>query len=335
VETQVTKLAPQPAHVGLAFDKFRYIDPQLAVDVIKTRTGFQSTGIDFADYGGMHTFRPSQLTAPRQTSIPEWACDDSKLRELVVAFMENRVGLEPAEGATLQERLARAQQELEARRPHLDALLTRLCKEYVEIKNVNPDKKYLRKLQIQIDNVDTQLLILEKTANVIVGTVYFYWRANMNSVNVAAQLGIRPPLVRKILHRLGKVWKNLQDPNHTKQPGGRDYGLHFSQSILYPGKKIGRLTLIKKPTEDLLLVDVVCKLEPRSLVRYYKGRGKLVETWVYNERLIHTRWQKAIMKIPPKFESWVCACACGRHVTLTRNALRHYAPSSCGGCIAT
>ena len=37
-------------------------------------------------------------------------------------------------------------------------------------------------------------------------------RANLNSVYVAEELGISPPHVRTILHRLGKTWEKMNDP---------------------------------------------------------------------------------------------------------------------------
>src|SRR5260370_2717093 len=104
---------------------------------------------------------------------------------------------------------------LEAHRTNIDALITKLTKEYVTVRDTAPEnKKKLRRLSVQIMNLDTQLMILSKSAAIVTSIVYLTWRANMNSVGVAEQLAIKPPHVRTVLHRLGNLWKLRQNPNY-------------------------------------------------------------------------------------------------------------------------
>src|SRR5215471_21049979 len=142
----------------------------------------------------------------RQMEPPLWALNDELLAQVVTRYMEARAQNHVLQPGTLQERLARAQQFLQARRPQKSTLLTALCKEYGALKrSQNPDRRRLRLLETEIENIDTQLRILDRGAALIVAVVYLYWRANQNSVYVAQELGIKPPHVRTILHRLGKT----------------------------------------------------------------------------------------------------------------------------------
>jgi hypothetical protein len=79
---------------------------------------------------------------------------------------------------------------MQARRPEKSAALTNLCRKYVALKHSRtPNRVRLRALEIEVENLDTQLRILDGGPALIVAVVYLYWRSNQNSVYVAQELG--------------------------------------------------------------------------------------------------------------------------------------------------
>src|SRR5437899_2197945 len=128
---EATRLPAGPQRPALHYQTQTYVAPMHPVNVRPTRHGWKTTGIDWADMGtfdnsgGMHIIKPYQLVAYKNRPRPVWALNDLLLREHVVRFLENRARLQTLEGATLVERRERVTLELEARRPHYDALLTK------------------------------------------------------------------------------------------------------------------------------------------------------------------------------------------------------------------
>jgi hypothetical protein len=167
-------------------------------------------GIAWEDYERMNV-RVRKSANERQMEPPPWALNDELLAEVVTHYMEGRAQGHGPRPRTLQARLAGAQQYLLARRPEKSETLTRLCKEYVALKRRRrPNRLRLRELEVEIENLDTQLCILDRGAALIVAVIYLYWRANQNSVYVAQELGIKPPHVRTILHRLDRAWIRMK-----------------------------------------------------------------------------------------------------------------------------
>jgi len=144
----------------------------------------------------------------RQADSP-WAANNDQLQQVVARYLEGRALLKPGTG-TIKQRLARAEAALRAQKPAHSETLTKLCKEYVAAKKEpNPDRDRLGSLEIEIENLDTILRITEKGAALVFAIVYLYWRANQNSVYVAQEVGIKPPHVRTLLHRLSVTWERM------------------------------------------------------------------------------------------------------------------------------
>jgi hypothetical protein len=215
---------------------------------------------------------------------PEWALDDRKLLELVATQMEYRAQSFTA-SKDPKERIANAQAALEAKRPMLEAQLDRLCNEYTNVKKVTPSNEgRLTRLRTLIQNTDTTLLILNRTAALMTAIVYLYWRARHDSVGVAQELRVRPPHVRTVLCRLGRTWKRMQSPAFARWRDARINSEH-----VYGGYKGKKIETVYRP----VAVTVICKLasEPRSLIQW-----KNEEVWIENERLVHTGWRTAIVE---------------------------------------
>jgi len=168
----------------------------------------QTTKISFEDYGRMstHLHKPS---GERRLPTPEWAANDLLLRNLLVVFIESRARVVPAPELSLLERLARAQRAIALQRSQKDKVLTRLCKRLVDLKNQGVPSEEIRALEIEIENLDTFLRTTRVAggADIVAAIVYLYYRALLDSVGVAAQLGIKPPHVRHTLWKLDKIWK--------------------------------------------------------------------------------------------------------------------------------
>jgi hypothetical protein len=168
---------------------------------------FQSNGISFQDYGSMHMER-HKLNPGRRITAPDWIFNDTKLRAVIVGCVEAR-----AYGGHLEtfkptgtdaERLARAQKVLAAWRPNLEARIDKLCRAFLDAKwsGRAADEKELAQ---KVEEVDTQLRLIDSPAKYYAGCCYYYWRSGLNSVETGQQLGIKPPHVRCILWRMGKI----------------------------------------------------------------------------------------------------------------------------------
>lgn len=207
-------------------------------------------GISFEDYGSMQMQHRKSASSERRLDTPLWALNNHMLRELVVTFMEERAAFRkpqtgPKGGAlTLRERLARAQAAIVNQRPRLQAVMEKLCKEYVEIKTKGLDQSitddvwnslrlqpYLTRddpaeelvfeprariddeenrkkiLAVEIEGIDTYLRITKNGgADIIAAIVYLYYRTELDSVGVGNELGLKPPHVRQTLWRLHETW---------------------------------------------------------------------------------------------------------------------------------
>jgi hypothetical protein len=167
-----------------------------------------SPGIAFDDLTRMQT--SVRAVAPcRQLATPSWAVNDSQLRELLVAFLEERAFPHKAglKTGALPERLANAQKKIiEASQKHLVPIIDRLCNRLVALKRCTPltqdAHKQIRRLEQQIENVDTRLRYEAKDggAALVVGVVFFYFRCGQDSPAVGKQFGG--------CGRLGQDWKN-------------------------------------------------------------------------------------------------------------------------------
>src|SRR6267378_7693516 len=75
-----------------------------AVRATKTADDWESTGISFQDFGGMHIYR--RKTQDRRLPTPPWAVNDEQLCAVVLLFAEERLYIRDHTG-TDQERMDR------------------------------------------------------------------------------------------------------------------------------------------------------------------------------------------------------------------------------------
>jgi hypothetical protein len=178
---------------------------------------FVTTGLAFEDYKRMQTF--SKKPTPRRKPVPSYATNPDDMRRLLVRFLEIRAfgalvecrrGPLPGSDAY---RLRRAHMRLLDDVPRLDALAEKLCHRYVEGKRNGMSAAELRSLEIEIEGTDSLSIIASRTPEIVLGVIYRSYCCHENSVVVGERLGLKPPSVRALLHRISKVWSRMQIEN--------------------------------------------------------------------------------------------------------------------------
>jgi ribosomal protein L37E len=182
--------------------------------------GWSSPGISFGDYDGMAT-QTHKITIHRRRPMPDFMNHPDQLRAIIVRFVEQRAFGHHTEklSGTLAERLVRAEQELLARRPGKIKVFDGLCERWAELKNAGDP--YAAKVALQIEVKDTELRMDERITAIITAVLYLSYKVGMKSNEVSAELGgIKPPLVRQILHRCRALadGKRRNSPTRAGQP---------------------------------------------------------------------------------------------------------------------
>lgn len=191
----LTETAP---HNGLTFDHWQFEDS-------RQRIASARTGLDWKDIGNIQVVHHKQ-SGERRLPTPVWALNDRLLRELLVAFLESRVGIHKPTG-TLSERRKRAEEAVLRARPRMNATLDKLNLEYVQATRENASRERLNELEQEIEGLDTYLRYTHDGGlATIASIVYLYHRLNLDSVGVADQLTLKPPHVRQLLWRLNGIW---------------------------------------------------------------------------------------------------------------------------------
>lgn len=225
-----------------SFDHFAFEAPQPGVKYSGrgTRAVSAESRISFQDYGRMHIQRRVRAQE-RRLPTPKWAVTDELLRILLVTYLEERFYCHPPAGADLSLRLAIARQAAINYAPRKRELLDSWLDDYyrishtnfgeiddeqvielfISLKEVNGQlpinaeiarnyltKKKLKNLEVQIQNLDTDLVLTSKGhAEMIAAIVYLYYRLGWDSVTVAEELGLKSPHVRQVLARLHGTWR--------------------------------------------------------------------------------------------------------------------------------
>jgi hypothetical protein len=119
------------------------------------------------------------------------------------------------ESKSLDERIAEinriAAARLPAHREALDALLVR----HDEARHAGATKDRLRRLKIQIQNLDTRILLLPRIVAVVTSVLYRYYFLRWDSVQTCFDLpGMKPLGVRQMCRRARIMWDRL---NGTRQ----------------------------------------------------------------------------------------------------------------------
>jgi transposase len=173
--------------------------------------------ITFNDYSRMST-RQHLQSGERRLPTPAWALDDNLLKNLLVVFIEQRLGICNPQG-TLIERREFARQLAIADRPRHAAKLDELNQRYVDEKKNGAPPERLAELGSEIEGLDSYIRTTENGGMDLVAAVcYLYHRCKLDSVGVGEELRIKPPHCRQILWRMEQIWKKRFNEDGTLKP---------------------------------------------------------------------------------------------------------------------
>lgn len=200
----------------------------------------ESNGIDWSDYSRMQT-QQHKLDSGRVAKA-NWTANDVMLRKALVRYLEVRANndLCTQQPGSDTERLQRAIGKLNARKPSMEATLTRLAKRYVAMKRAGAD---VQKLGATIEGLDTELVLLkDNIAGKVLQIVHLYYRMGQNSVAVALEVGIKPPHVRALLMRIRRVASQLGFGEAPRRHGRRKVVVRAPAPLSPPTQK--RLAIV-------------------------------------------------------------------------------------------
>jgi hypothetical protein len=150
--------------------------------------------------------------------MPPWAISDELLRGLLTLFWENRAAGQAKResgwpNGDASDRLRAAQQKLEKSIPGLETALKRACHEFVQC--ADPARKQV--LMREVQNFDTQLVLIRRGPGVILRLIYGYYRRGLSSSECGAELRLKPQHCRQLLRRLHLFFAKIQKMD--KRPG--------------------------------------------------------------------------------------------------------------------
>lgn len=173
----------------------------------KGRDDWDSTGLSFGDFSGMHVYSRKKMPQ-RRVPVPAWATDRKQTTELILKACENRFYIDDHSGTTA-ERLARIAKKSGAYLPTMRQTLVDLESKY-HIRQVEGATN-LEAIEVEIQNIDTQIVLAKRGIPAVMNAVvYCYYRLGWNSSTIAEEFGIKPPMVRIWLYRLNHLSKGLR-----------------------------------------------------------------------------------------------------------------------------
>jgi len=166
----------------------------------------ESTGLGYEDLRFMQTERVTSWG--KHSPAPSWVFNTDKLREVIARACEIRAQIyaRPA-NLTQEQRIANAQRRLSARRPSLIRQLETAYAAYVELKRSGADT---RKIQSRVEALDSQVMMIDRSAAIFAGVIFYSLRIGMNSPQVASMLGCSPVACRQILSRVRKIAERIE-----------------------------------------------------------------------------------------------------------------------------
>lgn len=205
----IHKLPPGPERPELHFQEHIAGRQHLPVSAEFHGESFESPGIDWSDYRRMQTVE-RKLAPARRLETPQWALRNDLLRSVLVRFVEYRAGLRRHQMGPERERLRRAMAIIAAQHPMRQRTLKALCDELVSLTKCGITPARRKRLTAEIENLDTVLRFDCNIAATILRLVHLYFRAGLDSVSVAQELGWKPPHVRQTVWRLRRVWARME-----------------------------------------------------------------------------------------------------------------------------
>jgi len=171
------------------------------------------TKLSFGDFNSMHVQRREKQQI-RRLETPAWAMTDSSLRRVVLISLERRFYIQDSGGYTDAERLQRINEESRQRIPRLQAILDNHLIRYHTLARNGAHSECLRRLKIEINNRDTEIVMLKKGISALVtAAMFYYFRLGWNSKQIAEELGVKAPMVRIWTYRMRHIADGQKMPH--------------------------------------------------------------------------------------------------------------------------
>lgn len=168
----------------------------------RTKAVSAESCLSYQDFGSMHIQR-RKAKHERRLPTPKWSATDAGIRDKVLHILERRFYLAEPVGLTDRERLERINEAARKRLPIAKSILQVATKRYHEMSLAGGSPELMRRLAIEVQNRDTDLVLLKRgIAAVMISAVYKYYRLGWGSTQVANDLGIKPPMLRVWLYRM-------------------------------------------------------------------------------------------------------------------------------------
>ena len=156
----------------------------------------------------------------RRLPDPLWVMDDARMKDVVLSYLERMFYVRHTEDLAHDERIVLINAATKRQLVFLERKLDDLLKRYNEDSKTG-SKEYLRRLHIEIQNMDSRIVILRRgIVAVMFAAVHYYYKLGWNSVVVAEELGMKAPAVRMWMFRLNHLADGVEDS--SKKWRGRD-----------------------------------------------------------------------------------------------------------------
>lgn len=206
----IQRVAPAPIDPHLRFDPYQHKRDQLPISGrYAGHDTWESTGLSFGDYQRAHVEQRKSSFSNRRLAVPDWALKSETIGVVFISYLERRahnlLKLDALKCLSLKERFHLADVLLKQRAQKLEKRLDKLCVSFCEVRKLEqtPERlKLLARLQRSIQQIDMQIIVERRAPEIVTAIIWKYFREGLNSVDVAAALGLHPPAVRQIVYRI-------------------------------------------------------------------------------------------------------------------------------------
>ena len=250
------------------FDQHQFSHKARAVNATKTREGWDTSGLSFADYQSCHVHRKAQAT--RRLPTPQWTKTMESLRAVVLNYNEVRFYIRTHLG-TDQERIERIQKRAEASLPSHQENLKRLLAKYHELVSSGKTEE-AAKLAIQVQGIDSQIMVIKRGVVAITTAIaYLYYRLGWDSVTVAEQLRLKSPHVRATLKRMNDLAAQIDAsgrlPEVVRRARNRD---DVRKPWRWTGERLSRLFMMRTSGMSYAKCAEIYGLSAQTIAKVWK-----------------------------------------------------------------
>jgi hypothetical protein len=197
------------------FDRHAFDRRAHAVSATKTREGWDTTGLSFADFQSMkvHTRRPQARRLPR----PAWSESLEGIRAVTLNYLERRFYINTHLG-TDAERIQRIQAKAVSYLPTYREVLNRLLLKH-KVLDESGRTKDAEKIAVQVQVIDSTIVTVERgVVALTVAMVYSYFALGYSSVQVAEEFHVKSPCVRATIKRMCDLAPKIVDGRLPEGP---------------------------------------------------------------------------------------------------------------------